>query len=512
MDRDGDDSGLKISALVHESGVSRELIHHYLREGLLPRPVRRAHYQQRHLKLLRLIKRLREERFLPLPVIREIVRFNGYDPDPIELVLLSGSEMTAAASAWPASAAVQSGSLSPDDLCARTGCARGRLEQLVSLGLVRPSGDGDRRRFGRHDANVVALVERGVALGVPLDSFRTIRAYVEVAFELEHALFLPADIGGADPEALARDLAVRKEIANGFVVNVLSGLIDGRLGLVLEESARKAREAPGLLFVPSEAFGRKHGLGSGTERLRAELGRRPRSARLALRLARAYFLAGRFREAAFVCERALAARSATRALERVLGCALVLEGETGRGVELLGRLREADGADALVLAYLALGHLRSLDRAPRVEAALRAVRQVSGLVDDALRAAERAPPAERAEASLVAGWILASLPALAADPPRGLRAIEAAYEACSRDAPEPIEPEVERLRLRITGARLLLRALGAAPRQRSRQRLLARRRAELRVEILTIDPASAFALEVYLDDEKQEGPDDAVSH
>lgn len=57
--------------------VSREAIHFYLREGLLPEPERPkrnvALYSEEHVSRIRLIKRLQEERFLPLSVIREML-------------------------------------------------------------------------------------------------------------------------------------------------------------------------------------------------------------------------------------------------------------------------------------------------------------------------------------------------------------------------------------------------------------------------------------------------------
>ena len=50
---------------------------HYLREGLLPDPVKTsknmAYYPPEFVDRIRLIKRLQEERFMPLRVIRDVV-------------------------------------------------------------------------------------------------------------------------------------------------------------------------------------------------------------------------------------------------------------------------------------------------------------------------------------------------------------------------------------------------------------------------------------------------------
>jgi len=59
------------------SGVGRETIRYYIREGLLPEPARAsrnsAFYSDDHVTRLRAIKRLQEERFLPLAVIRSLL-------------------------------------------------------------------------------------------------------------------------------------------------------------------------------------------------------------------------------------------------------------------------------------------------------------------------------------------------------------------------------------------------------------------------------------------------------
>ncbi len=71
---------LKMSELAERSGVSSGTIKHYLREGLLGngdgvvRTSRNmAYYPPEFVERIRRIKRLQEERFLPLRVIREVL-------------------------------------------------------------------------------------------------------------------------------------------------------------------------------------------------------------------------------------------------------------------------------------------------------------------------------------------------------------------------------------------------------------------------------------------------------
>ncbi len=68
---------MRMRELEKASGVGRETIRYYIREGLLPEPARAsrnsAFYSDDHVSRLRAIKRLQEERFLPLAVIRSLL-------------------------------------------------------------------------------------------------------------------------------------------------------------------------------------------------------------------------------------------------------------------------------------------------------------------------------------------------------------------------------------------------------------------------------------------------------
>ena len=76
---------LKISELAERSGVPVATVRHYLREGLLPEPVKTsrnmAYYPPEFAERIRLIKQLQEERFLPLKVIRELLESSDGDPE-----------------------------------------------------------------------------------------------------------------------------------------------------------------------------------------------------------------------------------------------------------------------------------------------------------------------------------------------------------------------------------------------------------------------------------------------
>jgi DNA-binding transcriptional MerR regulator len=72
---------LRMGELAQASGVPAPTIKHYLREGLLPEPVKTsrnmAYYPAEFVDRIRLIKQLQEERFMPLRAIKSVL-----DEDP----------------------------------------------------------------------------------------------------------------------------------------------------------------------------------------------------------------------------------------------------------------------------------------------------------------------------------------------------------------------------------------------------------------------------------------------
>ncbi|MBW1818063.1 MAG: MerR family transcriptional regulator, partial [Deltaproteobacteria bacterium] len=69
---------MKISELAKRTGVPKETIHYYVREGVLPKPRKKgrnvADYDEEHVEQIRIIKALQDSYFLPLSVIKKIIR------------------------------------------------------------------------------------------------------------------------------------------------------------------------------------------------------------------------------------------------------------------------------------------------------------------------------------------------------------------------------------------------------------------------------------------------------
>ena len=80
--------------LARASGVSAATIKHYLREGLLPEPVKTsrnmAYYPAEFVDRIRMIKQLQEERYMPLRVIKDLLE---EDPDRARALIELGDRL-----------------------------------------------------------------------------------------------------------------------------------------------------------------------------------------------------------------------------------------------------------------------------------------------------------------------------------------------------------------------------------------------------------------------------------
>jgi len=142
---------LKMSELAEASGVSSGTIKHYLREGLLPEPVRTsrnmAYYPPEFVDRIRLIKQLQEERFMPLRAIKQVI-----DEDPARtraLVELEDRILDRAA-------AGEETRVSAAELSRSYDVPKGVLDRLGELGVLTPSSRG----YAPSDVKIVEAISR----------------------------------------------------------------------------------------------------------------------------------------------------------------------------------------------------------------------------------------------------------------------------------------------------------------------------------------------------------------
>jgi DNA-binding transcriptional MerR regulator len=144
-------SGLRIGELAEASGVPVPTIKHYLREGLLPEPVKTsrnmAYYSPEFVDRIKLIKQLQEERFMPLKAIKSVL-----DEGPeraralveLEDRILEralGGERTRTSAA---------------EVRKRYGVPREVLDRLAELGVLTPNSRG----YTPSDVTIIEAISR----------------------------------------------------------------------------------------------------------------------------------------------------------------------------------------------------------------------------------------------------------------------------------------------------------------------------------------------------------------
>lgn len=145
------DDLLKMSELVERSGVNAATIRHYIREGLLGdgQDIKRtsrnmAYYPASFVERLELIRRLQEERFMPLRVIKELLADN---PERASALIATEDRILERALA-----SARGGRVSVEEVRRRYAIPDNVLHRLHEIGVLTPDADS-------YDADDVKIIE-----------------------------------------------------------------------------------------------------------------------------------------------------------------------------------------------------------------------------------------------------------------------------------------------------------------------------------------------------------------
>jgi DNA-binding transcriptional MerR regulator len=142
---------LRMRELAAASGVPGPTIKHYLREGLLPEPVKTsrnmAYYPPEFVERIKLIKRLQEERFMPLKAIKNVL---DEDPERARAMLELGDQILDRALAGERSRT------SAAEVRKRYGMPREVLDRLAEIGVLTPNSRG----YTPSDVAIIEAISR----------------------------------------------------------------------------------------------------------------------------------------------------------------------------------------------------------------------------------------------------------------------------------------------------------------------------------------------------------------
>jgi len=173
----GDNGLIKMAELIAATGVSKQTIHFYLREGLLSPPVQTgrnmAYYDDRHIKEIRMIKDLQEKRYYPLSLIKMIMegRRQGKDISAVDH-LETFDDM------FSQSPEYSETSFSHREFAETSGLNTEVLDRLAEAGLVGTAA-GD-QPFSSYDLDLARAIEKIIDLGFTGDDLHIYRDYLDL--------------------------------------------------------------------------------------------------------------------------------------------------------------------------------------------------------------------------------------------------------------------------------------------------------------------------------------------
>jgi DNA-binding transcriptional MerR regulator len=236
---------LRIGELGRRTGASRATIQHYLREGLLPAPVKTgrtmAYYDPRCVERILLIKEL-QSRYLPLRVIRRLL------DAPAGRRGKAGSSLSALAAAGKRiSAALEPPErpLARAEVPAQTGIDEATLGALEQLGIASAKGGV----FGPAEVAVLRAVARLRATGVTdvagfrVEDLALYRDAMAALLAKEVAIFGRSVVAGRPMRDVVRLGIAAATGATGVLVAIRNKLIADLVATELGRGEKEKRRA-----------------------------------------------------------------------------------------------------------------------------------------------------------------------------------------------------------------------------------------------------------------------------
>ena len=217
---------LKMKELAEASGVSAGTIKHYLREGLLPEPMKTsrnmAYYPPDFVERIKLIKQLQEERFMPLKIIKSMLED---DPERARALIELEERILDRALAG------EQARSSAAELSDLYEMPREVLDRLGELEVLTPNARG----YGPRDVEIVEAISRFRAGGYDeqigftvYDTLRYKRALEQLVKE-EVQLLMDRLAGEVDPDRATDLIAAGLEPLNDLIAALHQKALVGEL-------------------------------------------------------------------------------------------------------------------------------------------------------------------------------------------------------------------------------------------------------------------------------------------
>lgn len=233
---------MKISELTKRTGVPKETIHYYVRQGIISKPKKKsknvADYNESHIEQIHLIKQIQDHFFLPLSFIKKIVKRHSKSPELQSLLELRTEYFR------PVDQLLESEVVGEEAFCDATGLSSKWLTKFQEWGVITAELQNGNKVYSRDDVIIgKLLVDMGRAGFGPKDGFdlEYVRRYTEKFREIAvmaHMNYLQTNLDKFTPEEnLERGIRGR-ELMSVFFYHLYRKLIreeSSRFSQLMEE-------------------------------------------------------------------------------------------------------------------------------------------------------------------------------------------------------------------------------------------------------------------------------------
>ncbi len=170
---------LRISQLAKKANVSASTIKHYVKEGLIPKPIKTssnmAYYDEGCIERIKLIKKIQKEKFLPLDIIKRLIDSGESYQEELEL----GKAILKSEKGSPHARPV-----SEQRIESHSGYPLEKIQLLEEDGLIFPAVRNGIKQYDDGDCRIIETMKLREDMGMPFDySLETIRAYRDAIVE-----------------------------------------------------------------------------------------------------------------------------------------------------------------------------------------------------------------------------------------------------------------------------------------------------------------------------------------
>ncbi len=247
---------MKIRELIQQTGVPKQTIHYYLKCGLLPKPrplgPNSAEYRQSHIDRIRLIKELQQNYYLPLSVIKKILKKHKRRPDGQTLLKLKIDYFR------PLDRLLAGDVRGEAAFLDATGLRPGPLKKYEQWGLITPETVEGEKVYSYDDRVVGKIIAqyRGIGLtseqGFEPDFLKKQLEELERIADDDVSHFLATAAGSLRPEEIPELARLAREVTALFYYHLYQKLARRQTQRALARLPRENRKRPRVRPGPRE--------------------------------------------------------------------------------------------------------------------------------------------------------------------------------------------------------------------------------------------------------------------